>query len=106
LKRQEKSVIARGALLNLCLSLKCYWFTLEFGLCRQEGKLRAFGGGLLSSFGELEYCLSDRAVTKPFDPPKTALAKYSITQYQSVYYVSDSFDDAKQKLLYKIFEHV
>jgi phenylalanine-4-hydroxylase len=81
------------------LSLKCYWFTLEFGLCRQEGKLRAFGGGLLSSFGELEYCLSDRAVIKPFDPPKTALAEYSITQYQSVYYVSDSFDDAKQKLL-------
>jgi phenylalanine-4-hydroxylase len=97
---KKKSVIA--LLLNLCLSLKCYWFTLEFGLCRQEGKLRAFGGGLLSSFGELEYCLSDRAVIKPFDPPKTALAEYSITQYQSVYYVSDSFDDAKQKLLYKI----
>nr|CAH0100880.1 unnamed protein product [Daphnia galeata] len=77
----------------------CYWFTLEFGLCLQEGRLKAFGGGLLSSFGELQYCLSGQAVIKPFDPAKTALEKYSITRYQSVYYVSDSFEDAKQQLM-------
>ncbi|KJE89962.1 phenylalanine hydroxylase [Capsaspora owczarzaki ATCC 30864] len=76
----------------------CYWFTIEFGLCRQDGKVKAYGAGLLSSFGELEYSVSDKPEHRPFDPPKTAEQKYPITEYQPVYFVADSFDDAKDKL--------
>lgn len=76
----------------------CYWFTVEFGMCRQDGQLKAYGAGLLSSFGELEYCLSDKPKILPFDPPKTAHQTYPITEYQPVYYVADSFDDAKEKM--------
>jgi phenylalanine-4-hydroxylase len=75
-----------------------YWFTVEFGLCRQDGQLRAYGAGLLSSFGELEYCLSDKPQTAPFDPAKTCLAKYPITEYQPLYFVAESFKDAQERV--------
>ncbi|XP_047472996.1 protein henna-like isoform X1 [Penaeus chinensis] len=77
----------------------CYWFTVEFGLCRQNGEVKAYGAGLLSSFGELEYCISDKPELRAFEPSKTCLQKYPITEYQPVYYVSESFEDAKQKLI-------
>jgi len=75
-----------------------YWFTVEFGICRQEGHLKAYGAGLLSSFGELQYCLSDKPEVRPFDPAKTCEQDYPITKFQPVYFVADSFDDAKTKL--------
>lgn len=76
----------------------CYWFTVEFGLCKQNGKLKAFGAGLLSSFGELEYSLSDKPEIRCFDPCKTGCQKYPVTEYQPIYYAAESFDDAQQKM--------
>merc|ERR1712142_729668 len=76
----------------------CYWFTIEFGICRQNGDLKAYGAGLLSSFGELEYCLTDKPEHREFDPAVTGLQKYPITQYQPVYFVTSSFEDAQRKM--------
>ncbi|RWS09971.1 Protein henna-like protein [Dinothrombium tinctorium] len=76
----------------------CYWFTIEFGLCKQDGFVKAYGAGLLSSFGELQYCLSDKPTLKPFDPYVTGSQPYPITEYQPIYFVSESFDDAQKKL--------
>uniref|UniRef100_A0A1I7XCV9 phenylalanine 4-monooxygenase n=1 Tax=Heterorhabditis bacteriophora TaxID=37862 RepID=A0A1I7XCV9_HETBA len=75
-----------------------YWFTIEFGLCLQNGEKKAFGAGLLSSFGELQYALSDKPEVAQFDPAMTSVTKYPITEYQPKYYLAESFSDAKNKL--------
>jgi len=75
-----------------------YWFTVEFGICRQGDQIRAYGAGLLSSFGELEYCLSDKPEIRAFEPAKVAQQKYPITEYQPVYFVAESFKDAQMRV--------
>ena len=71
-----------------------FWFTIEFGLMRNSaGEIRAYGSGLLSSYGELEY-----SVTSPLVQRYPAQLEWMINQYfeidhyQSLLFVADSFD--------------
>ncbi|GAB6029449.1 hypothetical protein CHUAL_005207 [Chamberlinius hualienensis] len=77
----------------------CYWFTVEFGLCRQNGEVKAFGAGLLSSFGELKHSVSETSKHLPFEPERAVSQKYPITEYQPVYFVAESFESAKEKIM-------
>ncbi|XP_051004556.1 tryptophan 5-hydroxylase 1 [Acomys russatus] len=76
----------------------CYFFTVEFGLCKQDGQLRVFGAGLLSSISELKHALSGHAKVKPFDPEVACKQECLITSFQDVYFVSESFEEAKEKM--------
>merc|ERR1719193_51084 len=77
-----------------------YWFTVEFGLCKEGGETRAYGAGLLSSTGELLHSLSGRASIehRPFDPVSASVQAYDDQDYQDVYFVAESFEDAKLRL--------
>ena len=44
---------------------RVFWFTIEFGVVRESGELKAYGAGILSSFGELEAFRN--ADVRPFD---------------------------------------
>jgi phenylalanine-4-hydroxylase len=85
---------------------RIYWFTVEFGLCKEtlvsskgeESVVRAYGAGLLSSYGELEYSLSDKPVRTPFDPAIVAKQTYPITNYQPLYFVAEGFKTAQDQI--------
>ncbi|KER19257.1 hypothetical protein T265_11906 [Opisthorchis viverrini] len=76
----------------------CYFFSIEFGLCRQNGKLRAFGAGLLSSIAELKHALSGEATIKPFVPEEVMREECLVTTFQRGYFETPSFEDATEKM--------
>ncbi|KAJ8032175.1 Tryptophan 5-hydroxylase 1 [Holothuria leucospilota] len=76
----------------------CYFFTVEFGLCKQDGQLRAYGAGLLSSISELKFAVGGRALVKPFNPSDVINQECKITTFQDSYFVSRSFTEAKRQI--------
>jgi phenylalanine-4-hydroxylase len=69
---------------------RVWWFTLEFGVAWERGELRAFGAGLLSSYGEIE-AFRDATVL-PWDLMAMGRTAYDITHYQPVIFAAPSFE--------------
>jgi phenylalanine-4-hydroxylase len=79
---------------------RCYWFSVEFGLCREgsAAEVRAYGAGLLSSFGELRNAIEGQPQTKPWNPFEAAKQTHPVTEYQPLYFVAESLEDAVDQL--------
>jgi phenylalanine-4-hydroxylase len=71
---------------------KVFWFTVEFGVVWEDGDLRTYGAGLLSSFGELDAYRD--AEIRDLDFAAMGVADYDITHYQPVLFAARSIDDA------------
>ncbi|HEU4729871.1 MAG TPA: hypothetical protein VFT22_18370 [Kofleriaceae bacterium] len=69
---------------------RLYWYTLEFGVAVEGGEVKAYGAGLLSSYGELGN-FATRAQLVPFDLDVMARTAYDPTDYQKVLFVAPSF---------------
>jgi phenylalanine-4-hydroxylase len=113
----------------------CYWHSVEFGVLQEPNSkkpfdpislgsksvaIKAYGAGLLSSFGELEWACKIRKPLSPGEPkpapskdapvgldaPKllpwnpsvAAETAFPITTYQPTYFVASSLADAKDKM--------
>lgn len=74
-----------------------YWYTLEFGVCLENGQRKAYGAGLLSSIDELPRCQKDDVVTKDFKPDEMAVEPYNFNGFQHCYYVAESFKNATER---------
>jgi phenylalanine-4-hydroxylase len=71
---------------------RLYWYTVEFGLIETPAGIRAYGAGILSSGGELPYCVdSDEPNRIGFDLLRIMRTRYKIDTYQESYFVIREF---------------
>jgi phenylalanine-4-hydroxylase len=77
---------------------RIYWFTIEFGLIREDGKLKIYGAGIISSKGETEFCLGDQAIRSCFDVATIFNTGFRTDRIQEEYFVIDSFEQLYNSL--------
>ncbi len=70
-----------------------FWFTVEFGLMRSRNGLKAYGSGLLSSYGEIAHAIDAPDVQRyPVQMEWVINQGFEIDHYQPLLFVVDSFD--------------
>lgn len=70
---------------------RLYWYTVEFGLVHEDGALKVFGAGIISSSGETRFAIEDAQVLRlPFDPVRVMRTGYMIDSFQKTYFVLES----------------
>ncbi len=94
----ERTKIAAWADELLLYAGRIYWFTVEFGLVMQDGDVRDFGAGILSSPGETVYSVDSPESTRILIDPsrdedllRLAVTDYLISEFQKTYFVMASF---------------
>jgi phenylalanine-4-hydroxylase len=75
---------------------RVFWFSIEFGVLWEDGDLKAYGAGLLSSFAELEVFRS--AEIRAWNLEEMGTLDYDITHYQPVLFAAESFDHMVEEL--------
>ena len=62
----------------------------------EDGELRAYGAGILSSYGEIEEFRGMEI--RPLDFAEMATVDYDITKYQPVLYAAASMDELEDRV--------
>lgn len=89
--------LERGALEMLG---RLYWYTVEFGLAREDGALKIYGAGIASSFGESRFALESPVPQCPaFDIEQVLTTPYRSDAFQERYFVIESFDALLEQIV-------
>lgn len=75
-----------------------WWYTIEFGLIEEDGKIKSFGAGLASSFGELKHALSGAVKLSPFDPDAAGAVAPSPHEFHKELWILESFEQLESFL--------
>lgn len=78
-----------------CVDLieRFYWYSIEFGLVKENDKTKILGAGIISSYGETNRIFEDISVEiKEFNLAEILYLPFDKSSLQPIYYVANSFD--------------
>ena len=70
---------------------RLFWFTVEFGLVREDGRVKVYGSGLISSHGDAANALGPTCDRRPFSLDAVIAQPFAIDRLQDVLFVVESF---------------
>jgi phenylalanine-4-hydroxylase len=77
---------------------RIYWFTIEFGMMREDNVEKIYGAGIISSHGETLNCLNKQTRKLDYDVSLILHTNYRNDVIQDKYFVMDSFDQLYDSL--------
>ena len=77
---------------------RVYWFTVEFGLIREEGAVRIYGAGILSSAGETLYSLSEKPKHLEYNVDQVLKTSYRKDIFQDRYFIIKTYEQLYESL--------
>lgn len=72
---------------------RLYWFTIEFGVIKEDHKIKSYGAGILSSFGETNQIDLKKANFHPYDIDVIIEKPFRTDVMQEDYYVISDFSE-------------
>jgi len=74
------------------------WFSTEFGLIMEDGEMKVFGAGLLSSHGEIQNVMLGKVPLLPFTIENVLNRDKAIWNFNDQLFVIESIDALKKEL--------
>jgi phenylalanine-4-hydroxylase len=71
---------------------RLFWYTVEFGLIRQHGAIKAYGSGVISSAGECQSVINGGCAIHDFSLDEVINTPVKVDELQKVLFAVNSFD--------------
>lgn len=71
---------------------RLFWYTVEFGLIRQDGQIKVYGSGVISSHGECQNVISGGCAVHNFSLDEVLAMPVKVDELQKVLFAVESFD--------------
>jgi phenylalanine-4-hydroxylase len=72
---------------------RVFWYTVEFGLIRQDGQVKVYGSGLISSNGECSNVINNGCEVRRFELNEVLRTPVKVDEMHHLLFAIESFDE-------------